>query len=289
MRKRVWIILFCICLVLYTGYVLVDTFVITRTYITDTSETVEDVWSAVKTEDLETIETEKYSITLTEWEVNDTDVYVAEVKLSSVEDLKTAFAEDSFGKNIEQNTSEIAAEHDAVLAINGDNYGTQEKGYVIRNGVLYREEGSRTKVLCIRSDGSMTIENPKEVTAQELKEQGAWQVFSFGPALLEDGEILVHSYTEVKFSKSSNPRTAIGMIENLHYLFVVSDGRTDDSSGLSLIDLAQFMQQLGASVAYNLDGGGSSTMVLNGEVVNNPTSSGNRIQEREVTDIVYIG
>ena len=56
-----------------------------------------------------------------------------------------------------------------------------------------------------------------------------------------------------------------------------------------MLALAQFMQELGACVAYNLDGGGSSTMVLNGEVINKPTSSGKRIQEREVSDILYIG
>jgi len=49
------------------------------------------------------------------------------------------------------------------------------------------------------------------------------------------------------------------------------------------------MQGLGADVAYNLDGGGSSTMVFNGEVINNPTTNGNTIKERSVSDIVYIG
>ena len=55
-------------------------------------------------------------------------------------------------------------------------------------------------------------------------------------------------------------------------IFVVSDGRTDESSGLSLYELACFMKDLGVNTAYNLDGGGSSTMVFNGELVNNPTS-----------------
>ena len=71
-------------------------------------------------------------------------------------------------------------------------------------------------------------------------------------------------------------------------MFVVSDGRTDESEGLSLYELATFMQGLGVKEAYNLDGGGSSTMYFNGEVINNPTSNG-KIKEREVSDIVYIG
>ena len=88
---------------------------------------------------------------------------------------------------------------------------------------------------------------------------------------------------------ASNPRTAIGMLDELHYVFVVSDGRTGASEGLSLYELAAFMQELGVETAYNMDGGGSSTMVFMGEVINNPTTSGNRIKERSVSDIVYIG
>ncbi|MBQ1284842.1 MAG: phosphodiester glycosidase family protein, partial [Lachnospiraceae bacterium] len=66
-------------------------------------------------------------------------------------------------------------------------------------------------------------------------------------------------------------------------------GRTSESEGLSLYELAEFMQSLGVTTAYNLDGGGSSTMYYNGQVINNPTTNGNQISERSVSDIVYIG
>lgn len=69
----------------------------------------------------------------------------------------------------------------------------------------------------------------------------------------------------------------------------MSDGRTKESTGLSLRQLAALMQSLGAQIAYNLDGGGSSTMVFQGRVVNNPTTNGRSIRERSVSDIVYIG
>ena len=88
---------------------------------------------------------------------------------------------------------------------------------------------------------------------------------------------------------ASNPRTAIGVIDANHYVFVVSDGRTDESEGLSLSELAAFLQSLGVKTAYNLDGGGSSTLWYQGSVINNPTTSGNTIKERSVSDIVYIG
>ena len=70
---------------------------------------------------------------------------------------------------------------------------------------------------------------------------------------------------------------------------MVTDGRTEESAGLSLVQLADLMLEIGCETAYNLDGGGSSTMVFQGEVVNNPTTNGRTITEREVSDIVYIG
>lgn len=233
---------------------------------------------------------ENISITINEYYENDTRIYVADVKLSSAQYLKTAFANDAYGKNVTAPTSETAENNGAILAINGDFYGARESGYVIRNGILYRSSGSAdTDVLCIYPDGSFMITNSGEYTAQELINSGVWQAFSFGPALIEGGEISVSENDEVGKAMAENPRTAIGIIDDLHYVFVVSDGRTDESSGLSLYELAQFMQGLGAETAYNLDGGGSSTMYFGGEVINNPTTSGSSIKERSVSDIVYIG
>ena len=130
------------------------------------------------------------------------------------------------------------------------------------------------------------------MSAEELMQDGAVQTMSFGPALIQSGSISVGENEEVKQSMSSNPRTAIGIIDDCHYVFVVSDGRTDESAGLSLYQLAEVMKDLGCKTAYNLDGGGSSTMYFNGQIVNNPT--GGRAghgegSERSVSDIVYIG
>lgn len=252
----------------------------------ETAETTAE--TAVSTEN--TYQDENISVTLTEYTVNDTAVYVADVTLSSADYLKTALAQGLYGKNVTESTSDMAEDNNAILAINGDYYGAQEKGYVLRNGVLYRSTAAKNQEdLVIYADGSFQIINESEVTAEELLADGAVQILSFGPALVTDGEIAVSTTEEVGQAKSSNPRTAIGVIDELHYIFVVSDGRTDESEGLSLYELASFMESLGAETAYNLDGGGSSTMVFNGTLINNPTSTGNSIKERSVSDIVYIG
>ena len=233
---------------------------------------------------------EHMQVTLVQYVRYDTVIYAADVQLTGAEYLKAAFAQDTYGKNITQETSEMAADHNAVLAVNGDYYGTQESGYVIRNGVIYRDSAKKsTDVLCVYVDGTMEIVDGESVTAQELLDSGVWQAFSFGPGLLSDGEITVSETEEVGKAKASNPRTAVGMISPLHYVFVVSDGRTDESEGLSLYQLAEFMQSLNVTTAYNLDGGGSSTMVFEGTVVNNPAGGKSANRERSVSDIVYIG
>ena len=315
--RVIWTTASCLLAVVFAGYVLMDTFLIARTYQTaaepnlsmftsesgqslslQASQTAQDSEAAASTQTQALQATaenvvysdENISIAMTQYREYDTDIYVAEVWLSSAQYLKTAFAENSYGKNVTAKTSEIASRTDAILAVNGDYYGARESGYVIRNGVVYRDYGSSsTDILCIYADGSFAITNSAESSAQELVDAGVWQAFSFGPVLVENGEITVDQNTEVGKAMASNPRTAIGQISELHYVFVVSDGRTDQSEGLSLYELATFLQGLGAKTAYNLDGGGSSTMVLMGEVINNPTTGGSRTKERSVSDIVYIG
>lgn len=230
-------------------------------------------------------------ITLTESYINNTMVYAADIQLCSVALLKAGLAEDSFGRNVTEATSAIASRVGAILAVNGDFYGFRDSGYVIRNGVMYREtkKDNDAEDLVLWPDGSMEIIREGDITAAELYEKGALQVYSFGPGLIQNGEITVTASSEVTQSKTSNPRTAIGMISPLHYVMVVSDGRTTESRGLSLLELANVMKDLGCIQAYNLDGGGSTTMYFNGEVINNPTTGGNRTKERSVSDIVYIG
>lgn len=221
----------------------------------------------------------------------DTDVYVADITMRDPSYLQTALAEGSFGRNLTDLTSTIAQQNDAILAINGDYYGFRDTGYVIRNGYLYRSVPSKDQQqedLVFYEDGSVAIVRESDVTAEELWNAGAEDIFSFGPGLVINGEISVEKGEEVKRAQVTNPRTAFGVISPLHFLFVVSDGRTKENVGLSLLELAGLMKDLGCVTAYNLDGGGSSTMWFNGRVLNKPTTFGDTIAERSISDIVFI-
>ena len=231
----------------------------------------------------------KSKITVTQYRAYDSNIYVADVEVTDGTSILSAFANNTYGRNITDTTSDMAEENNAVLAINGDYYGARQSGYVIRNGVVYRNQGSNGEDMVISKDGSLSFISESDTTTDSLIQKQAWQVLSFGPVLVENGEVAVTENDEVGMAMASNPRTAIGTVAKNHYLFVVSDGRTSESAGLSLYELANFIKSLGATNVYNLDGGGSSTMVFQGEVVNNPTTNGNKISERAVSDILYIG
>lgn len=217
-------------------------------------------------------------------------VTTAVIDLDDITQLRSAFADDAYGENITELPSVIAEQVGASLAINGDYYGFRDTGIVIRNGALYRDEGTREALVLYR-DGSAAIVDETETTGEQLLADGAWQTLSFGPALVEDGEVVAGiDAVEVDTNvgnhsiQGDQPRTAVAVLEDGSIAFVVVDGRSDASAGMTLTELAAYAQSLGAVSAYNLDGGGSSTMVVDGEVVNAPSNGG----ERATSDILYV-
>ena len=230
---------------------------------------------------------ENIEISIEKTRLYNTDVYIADVRIVSIDYLKTAFARNIYGRNINERTSVIAERKAAILAINGDFYGFRDSGWVLRNGVVYRT-GRNDTALLMDMAGGLSIGSDRASIEKRIPELR--QIWSFGPPLVVNGAIAVTEHQEISGRSSiSNPRTAIGQAGDLHYVFIVSDGRTGTSAGLSLYELAAAFRERGCAIAYNLDGGGSSAMYFNGRIVNRPTTGGNRIMEREVSDIVYIG
>ena len=242
---------------------------------------------------------------------NTTTYYVADIRIKTLGYFKTALAKDTYGMHIKERTSDICKRKKGILAINGDTYGEQEGGYVVRNGVslrdtknLNRMRGTTSKAedLIIRGDGTFAVIDERDTSFEEVTAQNPWQVFSFGPALVKDHEVSVSENEEVgvALSGNRNQRCAIGIISPCHYCFVVSDGRNSESSGISLFTLGSIMKDLHCETAYNLDGGGSATMYLDdgtgnanklGHLVNTPgqLEGDKTVKQREVSDIVYIG
>lgn len=218
--------------------------------------------------------------------------FAADLNLKDGTVLASAFAKDSFGENITETTSAIAENNSAIFAINGDYYGFRDTGIIIRNGVAYRDKGAR-EGLAFYKDGSVKAYDETSTDADTLVSEGVWQTVSFGPTVVKNSK-QVDGIDDVEVDtnfgnhsiQGQQPRTAIGIIDDNHYVFVVVNGRSEGYSvGVTMPELAQIMLDLGCKTAYNIDGGGSSTMYFNGKLVNNPLG---RNQERGTSDILFI-
>lgn len=218
--------------------------------------------------------------------------YLADLRLTDATVLRSAFAQNSFGTNIIANPSVIASGVGAMFAVNGDYYGFRDTGIVIRNGVIYRDEPAR-QGLAIYRDGTMRLIQETATSADDLLAEGVWSTLSFGPGLVEHG-MVIEGIDDVEVDtnvgnhsiQGRQPRTGIGLIDTNHLVVIVVDGRSPGySRGVTMTEFAHLFVQAGARVAYNLDGGGSSTMYFNGSLVNNPLGKG---QERGTSDILYI-
>lgn len=203
------------------------------------------------------------------------DIYVAELKY-----FKTAFAKTPDVMGDRALADKVAKQNDAIIAINGD-LCVDNLGTVVRNGQLYRERRSSADVLVMNYDGSMQAFSPDVFDVEKIKSEGAYQTWSFGPMLLQDGKPMTAFNSTVT---GVNPRTAVGYYEPGHYCFVVVGGRQKGySQGLTMAELSSLMYDLGCREAYNLDGGKSSEMIFMGEMVNE--QKGGR---RSTSDILYI-
>ena len=243
-----------------------------------------------------THESETLKITVDQWHYaykkHDLRFFVAHIDVTDPAQLRTAFANEQYNKTFVEATSDIAARHEAVLAVNGDYYNYKDDtGLIIRNGTLYRDKKGSRDYLLVMKDGSFKTIYKKDYQ-QGLGESyiadGVEQAFFFGPILVDNGEA-VEIYEKYMISTSDEtrePRTAIGWAGENHYIFIVADGRRNEWSdkGITLQELQQVFVEQGALVAYNLDGGGSATLIFEGERLNQASGA----RERPVSDIVYI-
>ncbi len=209
-------------------------------------------------------------------------MYIAEIYFASLDNLKPVFANGEF-HNGYQTASEMADEKKAIFAVNSDSASAIDYGIIVRDQIVYRDILAADH-MAIFTDGSMKTYFPENIGAEVLINKGAVHIFCFGPRLLINGKAVEKfNYSHIR---PPHPRTAVGMIEPYHYYFVVVDGRSSYSKGMTLEELSKVMKELGCISAYNLDGGGSSTMIFMGELINKPL--GKQIQDDIDSAILFI-
>ncbi|MDO5348106.1 MAG: phosphodiester glycosidase family protein, partial [Bacillota bacterium] len=131
------------------------------------------------------------------------------------------------------------------------------------------------EILSLKSDGNLnftTINSEEEFNNLDIE-----QTFTFGPILVRDSQATQLNDT------SRHPRTAIGQLDDNRYVIVVAEGRMEGADGMTLGELQQLFLNLGCKTAYNLDGGGSTTLYFQGKLINTPSDG----SERSVVDMIY--
>lgn len=212
--------------------------------------------------------------------------FVADIYVQDVTSIKTEAAQKDFTKNYTRLVADIARDAGALLAVDGDTYGRTNRGFIVRNGIVYRKRLIEDKDICVLyRDGRMETFRRGKYKIDDVIAADPWQVWNFGPELLDkDGKAYPEYPGEVTRMRYEGPRCALGYYEPGHYCFVIVDGRQPGySDGIKLVDLSRLMEDLGCTVAYNMDGGGSAIMYWNGEVISKGSNG-----TRTISDIIYL-
>ena len=233
---------------------------------------------------------EKMDVAIEQKKKDGITYFVCDIRLSDVSQLRSAFAGDSFKSGIYEAVSDIAARYSPVLAINADFCRYHRNGVIIRNGELLRKQNiTRHHLLIVDENGdlsALTDRSGKQgQVADRLMRENTWQTFEFGPVLVENGKAaaLPERFYINCHDGYYEPRTAIGQMGPLHYIVIVVDGRREGySTGASVPQLQKLFLDEGAEFAFNLDGGGSTSLYFLGNVINMPSGG----KERSVSDVI---
>ena len=215
----------------------------------------------------------------------ETTIQIIRINVADPSQIRTAMAV-NYGRTTTIVGPTIARRNNAVLAINGDFFSFHNRGYLIRQGKLYRDRPDGVfDVLIIDDKGDFHI-LPKATSETLAAYQGVMvNTFNFGPGLVIDGKKTeVFEDNESTVPEKRTQRICIGQTGPLSYICIATEGpENKDSQGLTLPELAQVASDYGLINAYNLDGGSSSTVVLNNKKINALSTK----KTRAIGDMLY--
>ena len=213
----------------------------------------------------------------------DAQVYVADIYVADISCLITAFSQDKYGWGYTEWITDVAKRYKSVVTMNGDYYGSRSMGIIIRNGELYRDKKYTGDVCILYWDGHMETFRGTKCNARNEIDRGAYQSWSFGPSLLDSDGKPLKDFNCDNYLRNRHPRSAIGYYEPGHYCFVTVDGRSDDSHGATLTQMATMLSRMGCKQGYNLDGGQTSLMAAGTTMLNHPSQGG-----RDSSDYIMV-
>ena len=300
MKSKIWLLVTCLTIAVLAPMMtfnLLDVFAFTHTegFVNTVDDTFVDVPS--KEDDKTTVE---YVHGEREIEGMQVGYHLLKIHLASLNDLRSRLATNEsgeYGVNIQENMSDIIAKakeetgKTVLGAVTGDYcfWSTSRKGYVVRNGVVYRTERKsknsidlvvkKDKTISFIREGDYSLDVGVGQVSQEF-----WQIFCFGPVLAKDGAMQVAEDAEINGNTwVNNQRACVGYVDAHNIMFLATEAKNRTSKTLQsfrLWDLGSFLLEQGCVGVYNLDGGYSSGAAYNDEVVFSPT--------RTIGDIFYV-
>lgn len=213
-----------------------------------------------------------------------TDIMLCWVQVADASQIRTELCK-PYPSKATAKASVIAKRVNAVAAVNGDYFVYHSQGYIVRNGKLIREKYNHIyDTLIIDTDGDFHIVSPTTREGIAAYDGRIAHSLSFGPGLVIDGVKNEEYRWKGNAPTHRSQRIAIAQVDHLSYLIVATEGpENKGSTGLTLKEFAQLMSDLGVQNAYNLDGGSSSTIVINNKKVNSLSTH----KVRAIGDILY--
>ena len=220
--------------------------------------------------------------------VGKTVLTISEVKIAHPSQFRRFLSGGEYGSRIRYKTSEMAASVNAVTASAGDYYAYRPFGVLVNNGVAYRVDDTKLDTCFVDKNGDLLFV-PKgtlpdqESTERYIEEHDIRFSLSFGPIMIENGEVVVPANYAVGEINKDFSRAAICQLGECHYLLVTANKEPFYYKPPSLKEFAGYLLELGVTHAYALDGGQTATIVMHDELMNGVDYGG----ERDISDIIY--
>ena len=213
---------------------------------------------------------------------------ISEVKIAHPSQFRRFLAGGEFGSDKLYVTTDMAKSVNSVVATSGDYYRFRRNGAVVYEGQLRRFEGEKVDTCFINEDGDLLFAYRGDLTSEAqakkfIEDNRVRFSMAFGPILVDNGEVCTPASYPLGEINDTYSRAGLCQMDDLHYLLVSAGGESGNENRHTIREFAEVIQSFGAKMAYALDGGQTTVIAMNGELINNVDFG----FQRQISDIIY--
>ena len=222
-------------------------------------------------------------------EVHDGSVYTfSEVKVNHPSQFRRHLAGGEYGSATQFYTSEMAESVNAVVASSGDFYNFRNFGIIVYQGQVRKVEGTYAETCYIDRNGDLRFTYGGDITTtaaakEYVAENDIWFSLGFGPVLIDNYEMIDHTWYGVGEITEGYARAALCQMGELHYIVATANTEGPWQDIPTVKTFAKNIAATGCRMAYCLDGGQTAAIVMGDQLINRPVYG----QQRKISDIIY--